>query len=366
MSQRVTSGPAGVSAGQVAGLLGGRVIGDAATLLSGFSALADAGPGELSFFSNPKYESQLATTRAAAVLVGAEHPVLTGRGVAQVVVANPDAALGALVQQFAPPPERPATGTHPSAVIADGALIGENVAIGPFVVIGAGAKIGSGTAIHAHVAIGSGATVGRDCLIWPQVTIRERCTVGSRVILHPGVVIGSDGFGYAPLDGRHMKIPQVGNVVVEDDVEIGANTTVDRARFGTTRIGAGTKIDNLVQVAHNVQIGAHCLIAAQAGIAGSTKLADRVALGGQSGLAGHIELGEGVMVAGQSGVSKNQPAGAILRGSPAIDHELAKQLDVNLRRLARGGEELRVIRDLNDRIAALERRLESLASAEPL
>ncbi len=347
-----------VTAGQLAGMLGGRVEGDPATELSNIAGLAEAGPGDLTFFANPKYEPQLATTKASAVLIAAPHAALTGR-VAQVIVASPDAALAALVQRFAPAPWKPAAGVHPTAIIEDGVRLGSGVTIGAYTVIGAGTVVGDGTVIHAQVVIGPQVRIGKDCLLWPQTVVREGCSLGDRVILHPGAVVGADGFGFVPVDGKHMKIPQVGIVELHDDVEIGANTTIDRARFGRTVVGAGTKVDNLVQIAHNVRIGRHCLLVSQSGVAGSSQLGEHVVIGGQAGIAGHISLGDRTRVAGQSGVGKSTPPDAAMLGSPAGDFRQTMAEYHAVRKLVKQKDEHRL---LLERLAALERQVADLSA----
>lgn len=335
----------------VAEFLGGTVVGDADAVLTGISGITEAKAGDLSFLANPKYISHLATTQATAVIASEAVP---DARCALILVANPDFAFAKLVGAYGPKPLHPAPGIHPTAVIGERVTLGKEPRIGAYAVIGDGAVIGDQVVIYPHVVIGGEAVIGNDCVLYANVVIRERCRIGHRVTLQPGAVIGSDGFGYALVDGKHQKIPQVGIVVVEDDVEIGANTTIDRARFGKTRIGSGTKIDNLVQIAHNVEIGSHCLIIAQVGIAGSTRLGHYVTLAGQVGLAGHLTVGDQAMVGGQSGVSKNLPAKAKVRGSPAQDFHAALAAEVAVRRLA--GTQAQV-KQLEIRLAELERRL---------
>ena len=252
------------------------------------------------------------------------------------------------------PVARPAPGVSPLASIADDALVAPDASIGPFVTIGAGSRIGPRTIVHAHVAIADGVTVGADCVLHSHVSLRERIALGDRIVVHNGAVIGSDGFGFTPgPDGRHYKIPQVGTVVVEDDVEIGANTTIDRASVGETRIGAGTKIDNLVQIGHGVTLGRDVLLAAQVGISGSTTLEDRVTLGGQVGVQGHITIGTGVIAAGQSGVTNSVEPGRFLTGYPAIDNRQWRKASVIFARLP----------ELRQQLVTLEERLAARRSA---
>ena len=283
--------------------------------ITGVSSLQEARVGDLSFFGNPRYLAQLRASAASAAIV----PLECQEQVAPVLlrVANPSGAFASAVAAFAPPEIVSEPGIHPSASVSSESFLGEKVSVGPNAVIEKGAVIGTGTVIGAGSVIGQEVRIGNDCHIHPNVTIRERCIVGNRVILQPGAVIGSCGFGYELHEGRHRKIPQTGIVEIGDDVEIGANTTIDRARFGRTLIGEGTKIDNLVQIAHNVQIGSHTIICAQVGIAGSTRIGSYVTLAGQVGLAGHIEIGDKAVIGAQSGLSKNVPAGSMVIGAPA-------------------------------------------------
>jgi UDP-3-O-[3-hydroxymyristoyl] glucosamine N-acyltransferase len=250
-----------------------------------------------------------------------------------IQVENASLAFAQLLEKFAPPPVRFAPGVHPSAVVSPDAVIGEGVSIQPFAVIEAGARIGAGSVIGAHGYVGQHAEVGEHTHLASRVTIGARCIVGSRVIIHSGAVLGSDGFGFELSEGRHVKIPQTGIVQVDNDVEIGANVTIDRARFGRTWIGEGTKIDNLVQIAHNVVIGKHCLIVSQTGISGSTRIGDYVTLAGQVGVVGHIEIGDRTIVAAQSGVSKSLPPGSTVFGTPAIPMRESKERFAFLARL---------------------------------
>ncbi len=339
----------------VAEFLGGTVVGDPEAVVSGIAGLTEAKPGDLCFLANPKYAPHLATTPAAAVIVAEPQ---TGVKAAQIVVANPDFAFARIMSAYGPKPVHPAPGIHPTAVIGERVRLGAEPRIGAYAVIGDDTVIGDHAVIYPHVVVGAEVTIGTDVVLYAGTVIRERCRLGNRVILQPGVVIGSDGFGYALVDGKHQKIPQVGIVIVDDDVEIGANTTIDRARFGKTRIGAGTKIDNLVQIAHNVETGSHCLLVAQVGIAGSTRLGHYVTLGGQVGVAGHLTIGDQVMAGGQSGVSKNLPAKAKVRGSPAQDFKDALASEIAVRRL--GGTQ-QTVKRLEERIAELERLVQELA-----
>jgi UDP-3-O-[3-hydroxymyristoyl] glucosamine N-acyltransferase len=252
------------------------------------------------------------------------------------------------------PPDSPASGIHPSAVISPDATVDSTASIGPLCVVDAGAQVGSGTSLLAQVHVGRDVRIGSDCRLFPQVTLRDGIRLGDRVVVHSGAVIGADGFGYARDGARYVKIPQVGRVVVEDDVEIGANVTIDRATLGETRIGRGTKIDNLVQIAHNVQVGEDTVIVAQVGISGSTRIGSRVTLAGQAGIVDHLTIGDDVIVGAQSGVSKDIPAGSIVLGSPAIPHGEFKRQYASLA----GLPALRkLVRAMERRLEELERRL---------
>src|SRR5207247_4360230 len=288
--------------------------------------------GEIIFFADRKYMGLLRKTRASAVFVPPDFAEQLAP--AQVLVSNPTKAFEQVVIKFAPKPITFAPGVHPSAIVGSGVRLGERVSIQPHAVIEDGSQIGDDTIIGAGSYIGHETTIGSACVIYPLVTIRERSRIGSRVILHSGAVIGADGFGFEMIDGRQQKIQQLGIVQIDDDVEIGANTTVDRARFGRTWIQQGVKIDNLVQIAHNVVIGKDTVIAAQTGIAGSVQIGQRVLIGGQAGVIGHIEIGDGSIIAGMSGVSKSIPGG-VWFGSPAVPLAEAKQQIAWIHRLGK-------------------------------
>ncbi len=318
---------------ELAALVGGQFVsgaGDAAPVTGG-AAIADAGEGHVTFFGNAKYLPQLKTSRATAALVPLDFSEVIPP--VAIRVENPSLAFAQLLEKFAPEPVRFAPGVHPTAVIGRDVVFGENVSIQPFVVIEDGARIGAETILGAHSYIGHGASVGATCQLAPRVTIGARCIVGNRVIIHSGAVLGSDGFGFEMSGGRHVKIPQTGIVQIDDDVEIGANVTIDRARFGRTWIQEGTKIDNLVQIAHNVVIGRHCLIVSQAGISGSTRLGNYVTLAGQVGVVGHIEIGDQTIVAAQSGVSKSLGPKQVVFGYPAMPLREAKEQLARIGRL---------------------------------
>jgi UDP-3-O-[3-hydroxymyristoyl] glucosamine N-acyltransferase len=339
---------------EIAELVGGRVAGDGAVVITGISGIKEAHEGDLTFLANPKYLSLVHTTRASAVIVGPD-VVIEGKPV--IVTDNPSLSFVKVVELIKANLTPRITGVHPTAVVSPDAVIGEDVGIGPYVVIGSGAVIGRGTVICAGVFIGDKTSVGEDCLIYPNVTLREDITVSDRVIIHSGSVIGSDGFGYIASGDTHIKVPQMGTVTVGSDVEIGSCVTIDRARFDRTVIGAGTKIDNLVQIAHNVRIGENCLIIALAGIAGSATIGNNVIIAGQVGVAGHITVGDRVVAAAQAGVAKNIPAGMMVSGYPAEEHKKAARILGHVHRLPHYVEELFTLRE---KMRILEEKLECL------
>jgi UDP-3-O-[3-hydroxymyristoyl] glucosamine N-acyltransferase len=327
--------------------LGCRLEGDGRLEVVRVAGLEQAGPGDLTFLANPKYAAALPTTKATAVIVA---DGVAGAPCAVLRAPNPYLAFARAAQALLPD-TRPAPGVDPLATVAPDATLGDGVAVGAFAVVGAGARIGARTILHPHVVIGPGAEIGPDCRLHAHVSIRERCRLGARVVVQDGAVVGSDGFGFAQHDdGTHEKIPQTAIVVIEDDVEIGANSTVDRPAVGETRIGPGTKIDNLVQIAHGVALGRNVLIAAQVGIAGSTVIEDSVMLGGQVGVAGHITLGKGSIASAQSGVTNSLAPGAFVTGYPAVPNREWRKASVLFRRLP----------ELKKRVAELEARLAAL------
>ena len=300
--------------------------------IDGVLPLAEAGERHISFLSNPKYAAQVETTQAAAILVADDLP---GDSPRWIRVANPYYAMATTVARFFA--GRPAPrGISKQAAIAESAKLGSNVAVGAFTFIGDDAVIGDNVVIYPNVTIEANAVIGDDTIIYPQVSIYYGCKIGKRCIIHSGVVIGSDGYGFVTDDnGYHHKIPQVGIVRVEDEVEIGAGTTIDRAALGETVIGEGTKIDNLVQIGHNVKVGKHCFLVSQVGIAGSTELGDHVSVAGQSGFAGHLRIGNGVQVAAKSAVLSDVPDGTKVMGIPAVSFREFARREAGLRRLGR-------------------------------
>lgn len=316
------------------------------------TTLEDAGPGDLTFFTNPKYAAALRRTRASAVILGDKADAAP---CAMLRTSNPYLAFARAVGIFAGD-TRPPAGVHPHAVVAGDAIVAPDASVGPFAVVGAGARIAARTIVHAHVTVGPHAEIGADCVIHARVSIRERVKIGDRVVIQDGAVVGSDGFGFAHRpDGSHVKIPQVGGVVIEDDVEIGANTTIDRPAVGETRIKAGAKIDNLVQIAHGVTIGKNVLLAAQVGIAGSSTLEDSVTLAGQVGVAGHLTIGKGTIATAQTGIPNSVDPGSFISGYPAIPNRDWLKSSAVFRKLP---ELRKAVADLSERLAALERQLE--------
>jgi UDP-3-O-[3-hydroxymyristoyl] glucosamine N-acyltransferase len=302
---------------ELAEFLGGKVIGDENAIVHSLGTLDEANEGQITFLANPKYAGKVATTRATAVVVppGAER---YGKNV--IEVKNPYLAFAKLLTMFHVKQATP-RGIMEGALIGENIVAGEGITVYPGAYVADGVRIGNRTVIHPGVVLYEGVEVGDDVTLHANVTVREGCRIGNRVIIHSGVVIGSDGFGYAPDGKAYQKIPQIGIVVIEDDVEIGANTTVDRAALGLTLIRRGTKIDNLVQIAHNCIIGENCIIVSQTGISGSTKLGEHVTLGGQVGVVGHLEIGDNVMIGAKSGVHNSVTAGQIYSGYPAFPHK---------------------------------------------
>lgn len=316
----------------IARLVGGRLEGNPEEVVSGASGLAEAGGQDVSFLGNPKYQPLLKETKAGCVFLPEDSKADAYSG-NRIYVKNPQWAFAQVLEVWEKEKRIPPRGVHPTAVVHPSAVLGREVAIGAYAVVEEGAVIGDRTVLYAHCYAGANSRIGSDCLLYPRVVIREDCVLGDRVIIQPGAVIGGDGYGFAMIEAVHRKIPQLGRVVVEDDVEIGANTTVDRATTGETRIGKGTKIDNLVQIAHNVRIGKHCLLIAQSGIAGSTEIGDYVILAGQSGLAGHLKIGDRAMIAARSGIMSDLEPGAIVFGSPARPHREAMKIHALLGKL---------------------------------
>lgn len=333
---------------EVCQIIGGLLHGDPDFEVEGIKEPQEAGVSDLVFLYHPRFVATVQNSLALAVVVKKDFQgELSGKHC--IFVDNPRYAFIRLVPYFFASPSLP-RGVHPQALVHPQAILRENVSIGAFSVVEGGALIGEGTVIYPQVYVGENVVIGRDCLIYPQVVIRENCVLGDRVILHSGVVIGADGFGYEWHERRYVKIPHVGRVVIEDDVEIGANATVDRATLGTTRIGQGSKIDNLVTVAHNVSVGRHVVIAAQSGIAGSSRVGDRVVMGGQSGVMDHCDVPEGVQIAGRAGVISKVEKGSVVSGFPAQDHHKELRERALVRKLPEMWQKLK---DIEEKLARI-------------
>ncbi|GMU93763.1 MAG: UDP-3-O-acylglucosamine N-acyltransferase [Candidatus Hydrogenedentota bacterium] len=333
---------------EIAQIVGGTVVGDGSVRIHGLNGIREARNGELTFVADSRYGSYIDSTQASAILVSRR---ITCGPKPLIQVDDPRQALLILLSRMEADLFRSVPGIHPSAVVDKGAQLGRDVTIGAHAVISEGAKLGDGVTVGAGAYVGAHCRIDTQTIIKPNVTILDRVEIGARCILHSGSVIGADGFGFVEHDGVQVKVPQVGTVVIGDDVEIGANTCIDRATFGATRVGSGSKIDNLVQIGHNVQLGRNAIVCGNAGIAGSTLLGDNVIVGAGAGLAGHIEIGEGAKIAGYSGVTKSVPAGATVFGYPAVDAEKNRRMQAALRQLP---DTLRRIRHLEQRIAQLE------------
>ena len=328
----------------VAALVGGQIEGDPEFRISAVRPIDEASPSELGLLSARRYVRFAASSRAGAVLVSEELVREVPPDMHRVVVPNVQAILPSLLQRLHPALPAPGPGIHPTAVLGAGVRVGKTVTIGPYVVLGDHVEVGDGSRIDAHSVIGDGVRIGGDCHIYPHVVVYPRTSMGERVIVHSGARLGSDGFGYTYVDGAHRKVPQLGGCVIGDDVEIGANTTVDRGSLGDTVLEQGVKVDNLVQVAHNVKIGAHSLLAALVGIAGSTRIGRGVWLGGQAGAIGHLDIGEGAKITVATKVLRDVKPGETVSGNPARPHREELRRQAQLSRLPK----------LLERIEALE------------
>lgn len=335
----------------VARALGAEVRGEGGTEITGVAPIDDARPGALTFLADPRLASALATTRASAVVLPPDAPEVA---LPSLRARQPYVTFVAAVELFHPPAPRPAPGVHASAVVAPSARLGPGAWVGPHVVIGERVRIGRDAVLHANVVVYADAEIGDAFVAHAGAVVREGVRIGDRVILQAGAVIGTDGFGYLPLPDGNRRIPQVGTVVLEDDVEIGANATIDRAALGTTVVGRGTKIDNLVMIGHGCRLGAGCLLAGQVGLAGSTTLGARVMMGGQAGAAGHLTIGDGAQIAAQSGLHRDIPPGARYGGSPAMEVGRWRRVTMSLPRVP----------ELFRRLRRVERRLGLAGGAE--
>jgi len=334
---------------ELAARLGCELSGDGEVEIRGVAGLEQAGPDELSFLANPRYADKLEATRAGALVVAPGHATR----LPCLVSDNPYLAFSRAVALVRPQP-RPAAGVHPSAQVDASAVLGEGVHVGALSVVGPRVRIGARSLLHPHVVLYEGVEIGEDCELHSGVQVRERCRLGRRIVVQNGAVIGGDGFGFArDAEGRYHKFPQVGIVVVEDDVEIGVLTAIDRAALGETRIGRGTKLDNLVQVGHSVTIGEDTVLAGQVGVAGSTRIGRRVTLAGQVGVAGHLEIGDGVIATAQTGIPGSVEPGAIVSGSPAIENRAWRKSSAVFAKLP----------ELLRRLRELERKVESLLTS---
>ena len=338
---------------EIAKIVEGEVVGDAELLISGASGIREAVEGEITFLANSKYSSLMDKTSASAIVTSRD---MQSSNKSLILTDNPSLAFAKIISFLTPDETSHPRGIDYTTVIGKDVSLGKDVATGPYVVIGDNVIIGDNTIIYAGCYIGHNTKIGSNTLIYPNVSIRERIKIGSRVIIHCGTVIGSDGFGFATIKGLHHKIPQVGTVEIGDEVEIGANVTIDRARFDKTIIGRDTKIDNLVQIGHNVVIGENSLIVAQVGIAGSSIIGNNVTLAGQAGIVGHITVGDNAIVTGQSGVSKSVPADSVVSGYPARPHMTTQRVNACMQNLPKLFE---LVKSLQKKIAQLEAKLEN-------
>ncbi|MBN1764306.1 MAG: UDP-3-O-(3-hydroxymyristoyl)glucosamine N-acyltransferase [Sedimentisphaerales bacterium] len=326
---------------ELADHVGGEVIGDISVEVTGAATLTEAGQGDISFLANLKYEKDLQTTRASVVVVGKDYSAADIPPRALIQCNDPYYAFMQIVVLLHGHREHEKIGISPRASVSGSAQIGDDVDIHDFVCISADVQIGDNTRIYPSCTIGPGSKVGKDCIIYPNVTIYDGCQIGDRVTIHAGTVVGQDGFGYATHDGIHHKIPQIGGVIIEDDVEIGSNCAIDRGTLGYTVIGRGTKMSNLVAIGHNTQIGPHCLLVAQVGIAGSVQVGKYCVMGGQVGIVGHIKIGDGAKIGAQAGVTNDVPEGISIAGSPALPITQAKRSLMLLKELPEFRKKLR-------------------------
>jgi len=338
---------------QISELVGGRAEGKNDVEITGISGIKEAAEGDITFVMHTRYLSLIKDTKASAIIVSRDMDVDESETSAAFIrVDDPEAAFVRVAEHFVGGEMLFEPGIHPTAIIGDDVSLGRDVVIQAYTVICDGAVIGDNTVIYPGVYIGHYTYIGDRCLIYPNVSIRERTRIGNGVIIHSGAVIGSDGFGFTTIEGVHHKIPHLGSVEIEDDVEIGANVTIDRARFGKTHIGKGTKMDNLVQIAHNVWTGERCLMVGQAGVAGSTRLGNNVVVAAQAGLVGHLDIGDNVLIAGKAGVTKDIPANTRVSGFPAQDHDKERRQQIHIRKLP---DYCAKVKELEERLLQLEK-----------
>ena len=331
------------SVGELAEVVGGLLEGDPNLTIHGVADLQGAGPQDISFFAHPRYENAARQTRAGVLLVGLKAPKDLGKN--RIRVADPSSAFTKIAALFAPPTPPPLRGIHPSAIVAPGVKMGNDLGIAPYVVVEEGTEIGDGTQIGAGAYIGRNVKIGSDCVLHPRVYVGDRCKIGNRVVLHAGAVVGADGFGYEMKGGKHVKIPQLGYVQIDDDAEIGANTTIDRGRFARTHIGEGAKIDNLVMIAHNCVVGPHSVIVAQSGLSGSTTTGHHVVIAGHVGTVGHVHLGDGVIITAKSGVTKDVPNGQTWRGAPARPIKEQMAMEAHIQQLPQLAQRIKALEE---------------------
>lgn len=339
------------SATQIALLINGKIEGDPNAAVSSFGKIEEATENQLSFLANPKYEEYIYSTKASVIIINEDLELKQAISATLIRVKDAYTAFAILLGKYQEMMQQQLNGVQEPSYIAKSASYGQNVFVGAFAYLGENVKVGDNTKIYPNAYIGNNVTIGNNTIIHPGVKIYHECKIGNNVVIHAGTVIGSDGFGFAPqADGTFKKVPQIGNVVVEDHVEIGANATIDRATIGSTLIKKGVKLDNLIQIAHNVEVGESSVIAAQAGVSGSTKIGKGVMIGGQAGIVGHIQLGDGAKVNAQSGVSKSIDAGKAVTGSPAYDYTAALRSQAVNRKLP----------DLEKKIKELEAMIKQL------
>ena len=347
-----------VKAAEIAQRIGGQLYGDGEVLITDVAPVQEAGKGDITFVAQRKYQRFLKSTKASAVILSQYTEAVAP---ACIVVSNPSSAFLKVLRLFESQKPQPPKGVHPSVLVGKGSKLGKDISIGPYTIVGSRVEIEDRVIIGANVVIGDDCRIGKRSFIHHHVTLCERTEIGQNVVIHPGAVIGSEGFGFIEENGKLCRVPQLGKVIIEDDVEIGANTTIDRATMGATRIGKGTKIDNLVQVAHNVTVGQNTVIAAQVGISGSTIIGNNVKIGGQAGFVDHIQVGDQASVGAQAGVTKSIPSGAVVSGYPARSHMTTKRVEAAQSKLP---ALLKTVREQEKRISQLEQSITNQTKKE--